>query len=87
VAKSPIVPVFAVRTGIRSYELRVCGRFDPRTPAESAAALAATVKIYEQLVREFPTQWLMFEDVWGDGLGAEAPDYEMVPQAVGLRRR
>jgi KDO2-lipid IV(A) lauroyltransferase len=87
VAKAPIVPVVAVRTGIRSYELRVCGRFDPRTAAESSAALAATVKIYEQLVREFPSQWLMFENVWGEHDGAEAPDYEIVPQAVGLRRR
>jgi lauroyl/myristoyl acyltransferase len=87
VTKAPIVPVFAVRTGIRSYELRVCGRFDPRTPAECTAALASTVRIYEKLVREFPEQWLMFEDVWGDGAPSEAPDYEMVPQAVGLRRR
>ena len=70
-----------------------CGspaRFDPRTPADSVAALVATVRRYERVVRERPAQWLMFEDVWSeadaavdDGTG----DYEMVPQASGLRRR
>jgi lauroyl/myristoyl acyltransferase len=72
VARAPIVPVFALRTGIRQYVLRVVGRFDPTTPAESAAALEATVRAYEGLVREAPSQWLMFEDVWRDG-GAAVP--------------
>src|SRR5262249_58078766 len=31
IARAPLVPVFAVRTGIRSYELRVSGRFEPVT--------------------------------------------------------
>jgi KDO2-lipid IV(A) lauroyltransferase len=64
VAQAPIVVAFAVRRGIRQYEIRVVDRFDPRTPAESVAALAATVEAYERLVREIPEQWLMFEDVW-----------------------
>jgi lauroyl/myristoyl acyltransferase len=87
VAHAPIVPVFAVRTGIRRYDIRVVGRFDPRTPAESTAALVETVRAYERLVREHPAQWLMFEDVWGDAGGGASDAYEMVPQAVGLRRR
>src|SRR5216117_3804758 len=87
VAGAPIVPVFAVRTGIRRYEIRVVGRFDPKTPAESVAALGATVGAYERLVREVPAQWLMFEDVWGTpAAGACAAD-EVVPRAAGLRRR
>jgi lauroyl/myristoyl acyltransferase len=87
VAQAPIVPVFALRTGIRRYEIRIIGRFDPRTPAESVAALEASVRAYEAIVREHPEQWLMFEDVWnGTGTGARDP-YEMVPQAAGLRRR
>src|SRR5438105_3800147 len=64
VARAPIVPVFAVRTGIRRYEIRIVGRFDPRTPAESVAALGATVRAYEATVRAHPAQWLMFEPVW-----------------------
>src|SRR5262245_3326996 len=64
VARAPIVPVFAVRPGIRRYELRVVGRFDPRTPAESVAALEKTVRAYEEIVRAHPAQWLMFEPVW-----------------------
>lgn len=63
-ARSPLVPVFAIRAGIRSYDLHVMGRFDPRTRAESVAALEATAHTYEGLVRAHPEQWLMFERVW-----------------------
>jgi len=74
-----------VRTGIRRYELQVEGRWDPRTPAETIAALTEAVRAYERLVRAHPQQWLMIEDVWPTD---ERPaDQEIVPQAVGLRRR
>jgi lauroyl/myristoyl acyltransferase len=88
VAQAPLVPVFALRSGIRNYELRIAGRFDPRTPAESVSAFTATVRAYEQLVRERPAQWLLFEDVWAETPAAASPGgYEIVPQASGLRRR
>jgi lauroyl/myristoyl acyltransferase len=64
VARAPLIPVFAVRTGLRHYEMRTPGRYDPRTPVDSAAAFTATVRAFERLVRECPAQWLMFEDVW-----------------------
>jgi lauroyl/myristoyl acyltransferase len=84
-AKAPLVTVFALRTGIRRYELRVEGRWDPRTPAESISALEESVAAYERLIRGHPGQWMMFEDVW---TGApEIPPQEIVPQAAGLRRR
>ena len=87
-AGAPLIPVFVVRKGVRDYEVRVTGRFEPRTPAESVAALEATSRIYEALVRELPQQWLMFEEVWKDSTaGSAADDYEMVPQAAGFRRR
>ncbi len=86
VARAPVVPVFAVRLGIRRYELRTVGRFDPATPADAVAALTATVRAYERLVRERPEQWLMFDDVWREAAAPAAP-YEIVPQASGLRRR
>jgi Kdo2-lipid IVA lauroyltransferase/acyltransferase len=87
VARAPVVPVFAVRTGIRRYELRVAARFDPRTPAESVAALAATVKLYEQVVRERPSQWLMFEDVWGEAPAGAVEARVPVRRAAGERGR
>jgi len=87
VARAPLVPVFALRTGIRHYELHVAGRFDPTTPAEAQAAFVSTVRAYERLIRERPSQWLMFEDVWRDGVTIPAADYEIVPQASGFRRR
>ena len=86
VAGAPVVPVFAVRTGIRRYQVRVVGRFAPKTPAESVAALAATVRAYERLVRERPAQWLMFEDVWGAPPARGRATDERVPEAAGVRR-
>src|SRR5438093_1306716 len=86
IARAPLVPVFAVRTGIRSYELRVSDRLQPTTAAETSAAFEATVRAYEALVRERPEQWLLFEDVWRERV-AEGGAYEMVPQASGLRLR
>ena len=83
VAKAPIVVVFAVRRGIRRYEIRVVERFDPRTPADAVAALDATVAAYERLVREHPAQWLMFEDVWPTAEPDARPgdDFEPVRRA------
>src|SRR3989454_10690149 len=37
VARAPIVTVFALRTGIRRYQIQVIGRFAPKTPAQSVA--------------------------------------------------
>jgi KDO2-lipid IV(A) lauroyltransferase len=65
VAQAPLVPVFAVRNGIRRYELKVCGRFTPTTAAEQMAAFHAALRAYERLVQERPEQWLVFDDVWG----------------------
>jgi lauroyl/myristoyl acyltransferase len=84
VAGAPIVPVFAVRTGIRRYQIQVIGRFAPKTPADSVAALAATVRAYERLVRAVPEQWLMFEDVWGARPASARAADEMVTQAAEL---
>ena len=88
VARAPIVPVFALRRGIRRYHVHIAGRFDPTTTAEAGAAFTATLRTYERLVREEPAQWLLFEDVWrGAGDASPGAPYEMVPQASGLRRR
>ena len=95
VARAPLVVVFALRTGIRQYELRVVRRFDPRTPAESVAALEATVRTYESVIRERPAQWLMFQPVWpddacgeqrGSGARERAPDFAQAMAADGYRR-
>lgn len=85
VARAPVVTVFAVRTGIRRYELRVAGRFEPATRAESVAALEATVAAYERLIREHPAQWLMFEEVWREGAGEVGEAVARAPRAAGIR--
>lgn len=87
VARAPLIPVFAVRTGIRRYEMRAAGRFDPRTAADTAAAFTATVRAFERVVRARPTQWSMFEDVWRDAPAGSTSASQMAPHASGLRRR
>jgi lauroyl/myristoyl acyltransferase len=86
VSRAPIVPVFAVRLGIRRFEMRVAARFDPRTPAEAIAALTATVKLYERIVRERPSQWLMFEEVWHEAVADRADDRPPPRRVAGDRR-
>jgi lauroyl/myristoyl acyltransferase len=85
VAKAPLVAVFAVRTGIRRYELRALARFDPRQREDSVAALEGTVRVYEALVRERPWQWLKFEDAWRDDEPAGG-DVVPLPAPTDARR-
>ena len=85
VAKAPVMAVFAVRTGIRRYELRALARFDPRQREDAAAALEGTVRAYERLVRERPWQWLTFEDVWRDDAPARG-DVVPMPARPDARR-
>jgi KDO2-lipid IV(A) lauroyltransferase len=82
VTRAPLIPVFTVRTGIRRYQMRTAGRFDPRSAADVAAAFEATIRFYERLVREQPAQWLLFDDVWP----AERADSEVI-EVLPQRRR
>jgi KDO2-lipid IV(A) lauroyltransferase len=62
--RAPLVPVFTVRAGVRHYQMRTAGRFDPRSAADVTVAFEATIRFYERLVREEPSQWMVFDDVW-----------------------
>ena len=87
IARAPLIPVFTVRTGIRRYELRIGGRFDPFTAADTAAAFSATVRFYERLVRERPSQWLLFDDVWSSAPPAPATVSDEEPEPRRSLRR
>jgi lauroyl/myristoyl acyltransferase len=82
IAKAPLVVAFGVRRGIRKHEVRVVARFDPRTHADSVAALETSVRAYESLVRELPEQWLMFQPLWRDEPSAPAADRGAVEHGV-----
>src|SRR3989441_3325778 len=86
VAGAPLVPLVARRAGIRRHQIRGVGRVAPNTPAESVAALAATVRAYERLGRAGPAQWLMFPDVGGAPAAGGRHADEMVQQAAGSPR-
>jgi lauroyl/myristoyl acyltransferase len=86
VAKAPLFSVFSLRTGIRTYELIVGERQDPRTPAATLAAFQTTIGAYEALIRAHPQQWLMFQDVW-DPVPAPAVDAAPEPEPRLSRAR
>jgi lauroyl/myristoyl acyltransferase len=67
--------------------LRIAGRFDPITAADTTAAFHATVRFYERLVRERPWQWMLFDDVWPSmpAVPVTVPDEEFEPRR-SLRR-
>jgi lauroyl/myristoyl acyltransferase len=72
IAHAPLVPIFTIRRGHRRYELLVTGRFDPATRADAVQALEATARLYEELVRRYSRQWLMFRDAWPASPGPDA---------------
>lgn len=67
-AGAPLIPVFIPRLGTRNYALRVAGRFHLAREARDGEGLdrvmGEVVGAFEDIVREFPTQWFQFEPFW-----------------------
>jgi KDO2-lipid IV(A) lauroyltransferase len=68
----PVVPAFCVLDGERRYAVRITGPIAVRRGEEEGAA-RAWVALLEDVVREHPTQWFNFFDVW-DPWGGPATD-------------
>ncbi len=69
---APIIPIFAVKKGLRTYEIRA---FDPillsaeignKKDAHSINALEKYVRALETVVKENPYEWFNFYDFWGE---------------------
>jgi lauroyl/myristoyl acyltransferase len=71
-ARVPIVPAFCLLAGDHRYTVRVEAPMAVARGGE-ADALAAWVAVLEGVVREHPTQWFNFFDVWSPFAGAAAP--------------
>jgi KDO2-lipid IV(A) lauroyltransferase len=65
----PLVPVFAVYTGVRQitvhYEEPIEVPHTRDRAADVHRATAAAVAVYERYVRRWPEQWFNFFDFWG----------------------
>jgi lauroyl/myristoyl acyltransferase len=72
-AGASVLPVFIVRSGRRRYQIRLLGRYQPRTAADASDALRQVVAGFESLVRAHPHQWFQFADYWA--LGASHPAF------------
>jgi lauroyl/myristoyl acyltransferase len=62
-ARVPVVPAFCVLDGAHRYRVRVAKPIVVEAGDEAAAA-SAWVAALEDVVREHPTQWFNFFDVW-----------------------
>lgn len=75
-AGAPLIPVFAPRLGTRHYAIRLGQRVslsrEARDPHSLARAMRAVVAQFEDVIREFPSQWFMFAPFWPDQLTAPA---------------
>ena len=81
VSGAPLVPVFMPRLGTRHYAIRVGGRFQmARDGADGPAVervMREVTQAFEDIVREFPTQWFQFAPFWP----ADAPPAARAPAA------
>ena len=90
-AGAPLIPVFIPRLGPRHYAIRIAGRFHLAREARDEAALdrvmADVVGTFEELVREFPTQWFQFEPFWRAAAPMATGASDNAPPADRLRVR
>lgn len=64
-AGAPLIPVFAPRLGTRHYAIRVGEQFSVPDEARGLdAVVAEVVRLFEDSVRAFPTQWFQFAPFW-----------------------
>jgi len=76
VARAPLIPVFIPRLGRHHYAVRVSGAFRVEReagPAALAAVMEQVVGELEKIVREFPTQWFQFAELWPAGQTVDRP--------------
>lgn len=86
----PVVPAFCVLDGCDRYDVRIAAPIGVGRGEEETAA-RAWVAVLEGVVREHPTQWFNFFDVWnpfgapsvGAGLGAASADMRLTGPAGG----
>jgi KDO2-lipid IV(A) lauroyltransferase len=73
-AGAPLIPVFAPRLGTRHYAIRLGQRVtllrEARDPHSLARAMRAVMAQFEDVIREFPSQWFMFTPFWPADAGA-----------------
>jgi len=77
-AQAPIIPIFAVKKGLRTYEMKAFEPIVVSTPVGGTKedgitmALEKYVAVVEKMVKENPYEWFNFYDFWGDGANPSA---------------
>jgi len=73
-AGAPIIPAFVPRLGMRHYAIRLGGIFrvprEARDPASLDRVITEVAAVFEEIIREFPTQWFQFRPFWPAEAGA-----------------
>ncbi len=92
---APLLPVFIPRLGTRHYAIRIVGRFHLARESRDSRALdrvmADVARGFEDLVREFATQWFQFTPFWpsqeaGEGIVPLPSDDVQSEERLRVRR-
>jgi lauroyl/myristoyl acyltransferase len=82
----PLIPVFVPRLGTRHYAVRVCGRFaltrEARDPQALDRVMVDVVQAFEDIVREYPTQWFQFTPFWPAEEREDTRSTDAIPDAT-----
>ena len=81
----PMLPAFCLLEADYRYTVRVVEPLAVARGGEEEAA-RAWVAVLENVVREYPTQWFNFFDVWNPWSGEPARPGGRIPTGTGARR-
>ena len=87
-AQAPIIPVFVPRLGRRHYAIRLGSCFRvPRHARDDGieAVMRGVVGEFEQMVREFPSQWFQFAPFWPELAAEPAVERETDEEVLDVR--
>jgi KDO2-lipid IV(A) lauroyltransferase len=65
---APMIPAFVPRVGRRHYVIRLGGTYglggERRGSSAETRAMEVVARVFEEIVREYPTQWFQFGSFW-----------------------
>lgn len=91
ISGAPLIPVFVPRVGPRHYTIRLGGKFtlagETRDSPAQDRVMEEVIRVFEQIVREHPTQWFQFTPFWPTSTASAALAAPMAYAERSERRR
>lgn len=61
---APIIPIFVMREGLTNFKIECFPSMKVLNESEESEVMKKYIKIIEQQICKYPTQWLMFREFW-----------------------